>query len=75
MKRFRGTFVLGRIAALLLVAGALGACDDLGSPAPSAACSQIAARCQLPGGPIGVCQESPCAPGAVAPCFQCTPQH
>jgi hypothetical protein len=63
--------------AVVLIA-ALGAGCDPGSfatPATPADCVAIGARCQLPDGPIGVCQEAPCGAGATPPCFACTPQH
>jgi len=50
------------------------ACEGIGE-APPASCAAIGARCQLPGGPIGVCQETRCEDGGVPPCFVCTPQH
>jgi hypothetical protein len=55
---------------------ALLACDSspLSVP-PTAACSEAGVQCQLPEGPLGVCERSPCAPGAAPPCFKCTPQH
>jgi hypothetical protein len=52
------------------------ACDPSSlSAGPSAVCTESGARCQLPKGPIGICERSQCAPGATLPCFQCTPQH
>lgn len=55
---------------------ALLACDPSAlSTGPSATCEESGARCQLPKGPLGVCERSQCAPGATPPCFQCTPQH
>ncbi|MBM4270417.1 MAG: hypothetical protein FJ144_28065 [Deltaproteobacteria bacterium] len=51
-------------------------CDGLQtSPPIPSTCSRIGAQCQLPGGPLGVCQETPCDEGVAAPCFACTPQH
>lgn len=53
------------------------ACDSAGiSTAPvAAACSSIGSQCQLPDGPLGVCQETPCGVGEARPCFKCTSQH
>lgn len=52
------------------------ACDsDLLSPAPSAVCVESGAQCQLPEGPLGVCERSRCPVGSTPPCFQCTSQH
>jgi hypothetical protein len=66
-----------RLAGALAALAALGACDieSVSQPAASAECSAIGARCQLPGGPLGVCQEIACEEAAAPPCFQCTPQH
>lgn len=52
------------------------ACDmaAVSEPAPTA-CVEAAAQCQLPDGPLGVCERSTCEPGAQPPCFQCVPQH
>jgi hypothetical protein len=66
-----------RLGLVMVASGLLSACD-LGSmsqaPVPSE-CAAIGAQCQLPDGPLGVCQESPCEPGANPPCFTCTSQH
>jgi hypothetical protein len=67
-----------RAAALAIVSGALlAACDaaSMSAPPVGPACTAIGSQCQLPDGPLGVCQEAPCAPGAAAPCFTCTRQH
>jgi hypothetical protein len=65
-----------RIAAALLTAAALAACDpsSLGSSTPTH-CVEVAAQCQLEAGPLGVCERTECAAGEVPPCFVCTPQH
>jgi len=61
------------IAALGL---SLVACDlDPTAAAPTARCSETGAQCQLPDGPLGVCERSECGAGETPPCFQCTPQH
>jgi hypothetical protein len=68
-----------RAGSAALVAGAvlLSACDpgSLSQPAVSAECRSIGAQCQLPGGPLGVCEQVPCGPGAEPPCFKCASQH
>lgn len=52
------------------------ACDSSSlSSNPPGVCTESGAQCLLPGGPLGVCERSPCPGGAVSPCFQCTPQH
>lgn len=63
-------------ALAFVVAFAVAGCDAMPVEAPPpATCTSIGARCQLADGPVGVCQDAPCAPGATPPCFQCTPQH
>ncbi len=62
---------LAAITALILLA-----CDPGSlSTGPSATCTESGVQCQLPEGPLGVCERSQCMPGATPPCFQCTPQH
>lgn len=59
------------ITALVLMA-----CDPSSlSTVPPAACTASGAQCQLPEGPLGVCERSQCPPGDTSPCFKCTPQH
>jgi hypothetical protein len=60
------------IAAALL---ALAACDSASISAAPAGCVEAATQCQLPDGPLGVCERATCAAGATPPCFQCVPQH
>lgn len=70
------TFARGLVFAA--VSFALFPACDLGSmsqPSVSAECAEIGAQCQLPNGPLGVCQEAPCPPGSTPPCFKCTSQH
>lgn len=60
----------------LLCVGSYGC--DLGGVAGapvSAECTSIGARCQRSDGPIGVCQQTNCAPETEPPCYVCTPQH
>lgn len=71
-----------RSPAALLVALCLGlsgfcaACDEaIMAPPISASCAQIGSQCQLPGGPLGVCQQIDCSPGSAPPCFKCVSQH
>lgn len=63
----------------ILVAIALlgvAACDPGSfSGAPPGVCTESGLQCQLPDGPLGVCERSPCSPGETPPCFECTPQH
>jgi len=71
---------MNRRACLAILAFGIALCSacDFGSfsaPAVSATCAEIGAHCQLPDGPIGVCQRAPCSPGAEPPCFRCTSQH
>ncbi len=67
-----------RLTRVLAVAVSLlcTACDSssLSEPAPTISTS-IGSQCQLPNGPLGVCQEVPCEPGVQRPCFKCTSQH
>jgi hypothetical protein len=52
------------------------ACDSSSlSTNPPAVCKEAGALCELPGGPLGVCERSGCPAGTPPPCFQCTPQH
>jgi len=69
-----GRSVLVRCLGALVVLVACAACDGIGTPPPDA-CVAFGTRCQLPGGPVGVCQETACAAGGTPPCFVCTPQH
>lgn len=64
-----------RAALLLAVTLAAGACDGVLVEPPGAACTAVGERCQLPGGPLGVCEQAPCAPAATPPCLRCTAQH
>ena len=52
------------------------ACDPGSLTAdPSLSCTESGVQCQLPTGPLGVCERSACDSGETPPCFQCTPQH
>ena len=52
-------------------------CDfsSFSTPPVSAACAQIGSQCQLPDGPLGVCEQTHCKSGQQPPCFSCTSQH
>jgi hypothetical protein len=71
-----------RIAVIAVIAGAalsallLCACDTnvLGTPT-SAVCTEAGAQCQLPTGPLGVCERAQCPAGVASPCFECISQH
>jgi hypothetical protein len=41
-------------------------------PAP---CREAYAQCKLPDGPLGVCNEVPCAENQRPPCLRCISQH
>ena len=50
------------IAALFLSIASLG-CEPMSVTSPaSAVCSEAGVQCQLPEGPLGVCERAPCAP-------------
>jgi hypothetical protein len=66
--------LLAGVAVAILLAMAC-ACDSAIEPHPTEACREAGAQCQLPDGPLGVCERAACAYGATEPCFQCTPQH
>jgi hypothetical protein len=58
--------------ALMLCIG----CEQSGvTSAISTSCSQIGTQCQLPGGPLGVCQQLDCPAGTAGLCFKCVSQH
>jgi len=64
-----------------LLAACLAACAIACDPAsfvsepPPETCTEIGAQCQLPGGPLGVCESAPCAAEVTPPCLVCTGQH
>jgi hypothetical protein len=66
-----GVLTISALASLLL-----SACDatELGTAA-STVCIEVGAQCQLPTGPLGVCERTQCAAGATPPCFECISQH
>ena len=65
------------VAIAVLVTSLCVACapEIEGDGAVPASCNAIGALCQLPDGPLGVCEQIPCAAGDTPPCFVCTPQH
>jgi hypothetical protein len=64
------------ILAAALACGSAPGCDlsELAGPAPGP-CGESGAQCQLPDGPLGVCERSTCGGDEAPPCFACTPQH
>ncbi len=69
-----GGWLPRRLAASLLILGL--ACDGSAVSDPvSTRCREAAAQCQLPEGPLGVCERRPCGVGEDGPCFACVPQH
>lgn len=77
MTTFARGVTLGRCLLAAAMCLLFVACDPSVSsaPTPGAACTTIGSQCQLPDGPLGVCQEIPCASGTPRPCFKCTSQH
>lgn len=66
---------MNRVVVFLAIA-VLGACDaSQFSEVPSLHCVEPGTQCQLPEGPLGVCESLPCLPGQSPPCFRCTSQH
>jgi hypothetical protein len=66
------------VLAALVASGVLllAACDlGSGSAPPPPFCTEAGVQCQLPAGPLGVCERTPCAAGEHEPCFRCVPQH
>jgi hypothetical protein len=65
-----------RLLAVVALLFAASACDPGSFAAdPVLECTKSGEQCQLPAGPLGVCERSTCGPGETPPCFQCTPQH
>ena len=62
-------------AFLMLGALLLTQCPGQGNKTRAKACSQAYEQCQLPEGPLGVCQEVSCRPGQAPPCLACVSQH
>ena len=61
---------------LVLALALLLGCDaNFVEEGPADICTEVAVQCVLPDGPLGVCEQVPCADGVVGPCLVCTPQH
>ena len=63
------------LVASLALTGVVSCEPGLLLTSPGPGCSESGMQCQLPEGPLGVCERAPCDPGETPPCFQCTPQH
>jgi len=62
----------------LVVTSLLGAgCPTGGtdSSVPGTVCVERYAKCRMPDGPLGVCNDAPCPEGETPPCFRCVSQH
>jgi len=64
--------VRAALAALCLTAAG---CPEMAADAVPTTCARVGDKCKLPSGPLGVCQQTDCAPGAGTACFVCQPQH
>ena len=54
----------------------LVACDFESLQAtPPEKCAESGMQCQLPEGPLGVCERSRCGASETPPCFVCISQH
>ena len=64
------------LLALLVACGFFVGCDgDFVDAGPVAVCREAGRQCQRGDGPLGVCEQTPCAADRTAPCFVCTSQH
>jgi len=45
------------------------------NPKSKTDCNVQYGKCQLPSGPLGVCDIGKCSPGETPPCLVCIPQH
>jgi len=71
-----GAKVVAKLFTALFLSLSYSACDSMSEPAVPASCAETGNRCQLPDGPVGVCQETACAAAeSTPPCFKCTSQH
>ena len=77
MNGFCQTLLRRAVLTVAFTCGAFGlsGCPERKSMSTPKRCSEAYAQCQLPEGPIGVCQEVGCAQGQLAPCFNCVSQH
>jgi hypothetical protein len=64
-----------RVFTVVLLAMLCGCGRDATKPAQLAECKEEGVQCQLPEGPLGVCEQSHCVPGQTPPCYRCIPQH
>lgn len=71
--RHRASFPVAFALAALLLAGC--PTGPSSSPAPGDACVERYAKCRLPDGPLGVCNDAPCEEGETEPCLRCMSQH
>lgn len=55
--------------------GCLSACPNVTEAPVSKTCSKLYAKCKLPDGPLGICNETPCKSGEKGPCLKCISQH
>jgi hypothetical protein len=51
----------------------LAACEK--APPIPETCSKAGDKCQLPSGPLGICDSVPCKTGQPGPCLKCMSQH
>lgn len=63
-----------RVFALAVSTTGLG-CPGIEVSQVPTECKALAAKCKLPSGPLGVCDQVACAEGQGGPCFRCMPQH
>lgn len=45
------------------------------NPVQATRCVKAYEQCQLPDGPLGVCNPAPCTSGQSPPCLECVSQH
>ena len=64
-----------RATATILLVLLLGCGRDATKPAALATCTEQGTQCQLPEGPLGVCEQSHCRLDEKPPCYRCIPQH
>lgn len=73
MRNLRGMVFLSS----LLLFASLGflSCQGCETKPVPKTCTKVFAQCQLPKGPIGICQHTTCKAGQKKPCFACVSQH
>ena len=67
--------IAGRAVVLGALLGLIACDSGLSSGGPRETCTEFGVQCQLPAGPLGVCERSQCGANETPPCFKCTPQH